>query len=347
MNPILTHRLAAISVRPARRHHNLVAFPLEACDLPDPGHIMLVDALGSGFLTVEEIGKGGSVPELAVYNDSDHYVLMLDGEELAGAKQNRVLNTTILLEKRSHTMIPVSCTEQGRWAYNSPSFSHSGNIMSSKLRNRKARSVSQSLNAGVSFQSDQGDVWEGIAELHADAKTHSSTGAMKDAFEARREGLAGFVEVLAPEPGQIGLLTFIDGKPAGCDLFATHSSFARISEQLVRSYAMDAITSRSSQGTGGIGEPEAKAFLSTLPRLAESDFDSVGLGRDYRYEGPEGSGFALIVGDTPVHASFFAAAGDDRARHPGNRPRIASLSARRSSRERRDNPAREGVSGDD
>ena len=37
---------------------------------------------------------------------------MLAGEEPVGAKQNRILNTTILLKKHSETTIPVSCTKQ-------------------------------------------------------------------------------------------------------------------------------------------------------------------------------------------------------------------------------------------
>jgi len=57
------------------------------------------------------------VPELKVISQSDRPILLLDGEELVGAKQNRVLNTTILLREKAETNIQVSCVEQGRWSY--------------------------------------------------------------------------------------------------------------------------------------------------------------------------------------------------------------------------------------
>jgi hypothetical protein len=42
------------------------------------------------------VSEGGSVPHLLFINDAMRPVLLLDGEELVGAKQNRVLNLTVL-----------------------------------------------------------------------------------------------------------------------------------------------------------------------------------------------------------------------------------------------------------
>jgi ARG and Rhodanese-Phosphatase-superfamily-associated Protein domain len=38
-----------------------------------------------------------------------------DGQELVGAKQNRVLNVTVLIEAESEVLLPLSCVEEGRW----------------------------------------------------------------------------------------------------------------------------------------------------------------------------------------------------------------------------------------
>lgn len=334
MTPTLSSRLAQLTPQPVQRFRNLAILPLTGDTLPKPEHVLLADALEQGFLTVEEISEGGSVPELVVVNDSEHFVLLLDGEEVAGAKQNRVLNTTILLDKRSRTMIPVSCTEQGRWAYSSEKFSHSGNILSSKIRQRKSRSVSNSLKAQASFASDQGEIWESVSELHADAGTNSPTGAMKDAYDARRDALEEFGRAFTNVDDQIGVLVFIDGKPAGCDVFSTPESFSKISDQLIQSYAMDALTSRQRNEDVEVTESDAAKFLEGLTNLEEDVFDSVGVGTDYRYDGKEGNGSALVVDDTPVHASFFANE-EGPEKESSRRARMSSFSRRRSYRRNR------------
>ncbi|NUQ65067.1 MAG: hypothetical protein HUU20_21595 [Pirellulales bacterium] len=43
-------------------------------------------------------------------------MLFLDGEELAGAKQNRILNASLLVGAKSNIKIPVSCAPRGPMA---------------------------------------------------------------------------------------------------------------------------------------------------------------------------------------------------------------------------------------
>ncbi len=314
--PALHHRLDSLTLGPLQSCENFAVFPLLGDSLPDPSFRLLKEALEEGFVTVEEIGEGGSVPELEVVNDSDHYVLLLDGEEVAGAKQNRVLNTTILLDKRSRTRIPVSCTEAGRWSYTTRRFFHSGKIMSSQIRKKKASSVSKSLKMMKTYQSDQGEVWSSIAAMHHAAGTSSKTGAMKDAYDARERDLSRYTEAIHPLEKQVGMLVVIDGKPAGCDIFSRTESYRVIAPHLTESYAMDALISRRKRSPERVSEKQAEQFLRELSKLKEDSFDSVGVGRDLRYEGPPCDGTALLVGDTPVHAAFFFG-GEDREEETG------------------------------
>ena len=71
----------------------------------------------------------------------------LGGEELAGVKQNRIVNTTILVQGNATIVIPVSCVEHGRWSYDSPRFRSKERMMSSNLRAMKSEQVNYSIRS--------------------------------------------------------------------------------------------------------------------------------------------------------------------------------------------------------
>jgi hypothetical protein len=94
-------------------HGALAVIPLLAPSLDDPDWLTLGEAGARARVT--EVSEAGSVPFLQVANGADRPRLLLDGEELVGAKQNRILNTTVLVAAHTEVTIPVSCVEQGRW----------------------------------------------------------------------------------------------------------------------------------------------------------------------------------------------------------------------------------------
>ena len=151
----------------AQAYRNVTVFPVFSSQSGGFDYITLSEALEAHLLTVAEVSQGGSVPELKVVNAGEKPILLLDGEEVAGAKQNRVLNTSVLVAGKDSVVIPVSCTEQGRWNYTSDVFHDSGTVMSREVRARKVRSVSCSLDATACYQSDQSEVWNGIARLQS------------------------------------------------------------------------------------------------------------------------------------------------------------------------------------
>ncbi len=79
-------------------------------------YIGLDEAVARG-LEILEVDEHGVVEELHVQNSLDELVLLYEGEELVGAKQNRIVEWTILAEAQSKLTVPVHCVERGRWAY--------------------------------------------------------------------------------------------------------------------------------------------------------------------------------------------------------------------------------------
>ena len=259
------------------------------------------------------------MPELLVLNRGSHPVLLIDGEELAGAKQNRVLNVSLLLKELSETRIPVSCTEQDRWSYSSKVFQESGNVMAYKTRSRKTRSVHRALAETGAPKSDQGEVWDSIAMLQAKACAPSPTSAMSDVFKAREDDLRRCEEVFRPVPSQVGLVAVIDGKAAGLELVSRSRAYAWLHSKLVRSYALEALLDGSPSPRRGEGKGEvapdsalgtrhsalAKAFLNDILAAKASRFSSVGYGTDVRFQSKHLAGTALVHNDEVMHAAFF------------------------------------------
>jgi hypothetical protein len=85
-------------------------------------------------------------------------VLIVEGEELMGAKQNRVVNVTILVAAGAELVIPVSCVEQGRWHYRSEKFSSGARMMHSSLRRAAQEGMHFIFDRGDGYRSDQGRV---------------------------------------------------------------------------------------------------------------------------------------------------------------------------------------------
>jgi len=318
--------LKRIKLQEPITHGSLTIHPILFDGAPGPGYRSLSSALDAGTAVVTEVDEGGSVPTLMLVNKSTDALLVLDGEELHGAKQNRVLNTTILVAAGAEVVIPVSCTEQGRWAYSSRQFSSSDQVMPHRARSRKMAAVSDSLKSVGAFSSNQGQVWNDVAMYSLDADVHSPTGAMNDTFESHRENLDGYLAAVPCGENQAGMLVLIDGKVVGMDFVSRSEVYAALHGKLVRSYAMDAlIRERERSGELPLEEPglpegnQVADFLAAVAQCTGESFESVGLGEDVRFQGPDAIGTALLVDGDPIHGSFFSRPADRHDQSGGMR----------------------------
>jgi hypothetical protein len=311
MDTIIKNILLDLKLEEPQRHKNMSVFPLLTSLDGGPDYTTLKDALEKALLSVTEVTSGGSVPELKVINTGGISVLLLDGEELAGAKQNRVLNTTILIKEKSETVIPVSCTEQRRWSYVSKAFHDSDTVMSPKLRMEKAKTVATSLSSTGQYKSDQGTVWRKIDEQATKAGTVSETGAMKDTFVQKMADLDEYLKSFRTVPSQKGLLVFIGGEPVGFDFVSKDFVFGLLYPKLIKSYAMEAVLEEKTSEAKP-DQQVAEAFLREAAACEEKKYESVGRGYDYRYESKTMVGSALAVDDKVVHMAFFRVGENDK-----------------------------------
>jgi hypothetical protein len=246
------------------------------------------------------------VPLLRVENHSEIPVLIVDGEELVGAKQNRAVNTTILIPAAAQIKIPVSCVEQGRWSYNSRLFKSGDRIMPAKIRARKAEQVRDSLRNGGSYASNQRTIWSEINQLSASLEVSSPSMEMGAIYRKQRPRLDQYTAAFTPLAGQVGAVFLVNDQAAGVEAFGKPETFAKLFRKLVESYALAAINTRE-EDFAIDSEPHEKALYFSMGILACSieSRPSIGLGTDLRLESALTTGFALVHERQILHLSAF------------------------------------------
>ena len=274
-------------------------------------YITLKEAMESEFLKITEVDDSGSVPELKVINDAETPVLLLDGEELIGAKQNRIVNTSILLKEKSETIIPVSCVEQGRWAYESKNFADSDNIASYNVRTKKSASVKRSMENSGHYSSNQDEVWDEVHKLQNIMEVYSPTGALNDVYEAKSNDLDGYLNAFKRRDSQNGLIVFINGEIMGFDIVSSKSAYRDLHQKLIKSYSLDALVNENKKIKLDDILDKAKKFIKDIQQCNEGKHKSVGYGFDYRFASDSFIGSALLYQDV-IHASFFKSFEIDR-----------------------------------
>ena len=300
--------LAGLKLAESQTHSNLTLFPLIGDVDSALGYVLLDEALDHHLVRVTEVSTGGSVPELALENDSQESVLLVDGDELIGAKQNRVLNLSILVAGGKRLTIPVSCVEQGRWAYRSYEFKAAKRTLFARARARKAESVSHALRTHGERQANQSQVWADVAAKADALGVESATLAMSDIYVDRDAQIDTYVRAFRPLPAQRGAVVAIGGKVVGVELFDSAAAFSRYLEKLVRAYALDALEGQPDELQAAASEHDARAFLDLLWATHAERFKALGEGEDIRLTGRGVAGGALAAGGRLVHLAAFVVA---------------------------------------
>jgi len=283
---------------------NLTLFPLLTREVADASYLTLDEAIAEHIAQVTEISEEGSVGQLRVKNDAKRPVLILDGEELVGAKQNRIVNLTILVAAESVLEIPVTCVEAGRWRHRSKSFSTAGRAHYASARAMKLGQVSESMASQGTRGADQHAVWAHIADKSARMRAFSDTQAAAAMYEHAQAALEEFVRVFEPSSFQLGAIFAIGGRVAGLEAFDSPHTWRKQAHKVIRSYGLDAIDRTGETIPAGRTPSQ---FIDALASLQVNGSPALGLGTDIRFGSADIVGAALVVHDRLVHAVAFPA----------------------------------------
>jgi hypothetical protein len=293
-----------IQVMEPHENSGLQIFGLRWQSKSSLSYATLDEAMAAKTLEVTEISESGSVPTLRVVNKGDKMAFLMAGEQLIGAKQNRVLNVSIMVPAQSTLDVPVSCVEAGRWGYRSPKFASGGSMSHGMLRKMISKHTQRSYEHGGTATSNQGEVWSEVSRKLGAMGSASPSAAFDQVYQDHRTRLNDLLGQVNPPDACHGVAFALGGQIAGADVFDQPATLVKLWAKLARAYALDALEVQ------GPAAPVTKEAVSRwIQGSASADtkpFQPPGLGRDFRIEAPGLFGSALVIDDQPVHFELFA-----------------------------------------
>ena len=296
----------------------MTVFPLVSLEPVELPYVLPEEAIAAGALNIAEVSDQGSVPTLVAANTGSVDILVLDGAQLIGAKQNRMASRSFILPAKSKTDIPVSCIEQGRWHFDRRTFlgapQHSPSKTRKSVRDLEVRlsEGGQAFNAS-NLGAAQGAVWASVDQYSEEVGVRSVTSALDDVYDGARSRIDEWVSAFPSVEGQVGILIFREAEPLALDVVGGRALYARLHDRLLRGFALDALgragrrrSEPDAPAPGAPDESDALHFLSQVKQAKRSTSATVGKG-DYRILSGPVVGAELTDADRLAHRSAFPA----------------------------------------
>jgi hypothetical protein len=313
MQALIRDYIKAVELGTGITHQNMSVYPVFTETDEASRYLSLDEALRDNRIKITEVSESGDVPNLNAKNNAEIAILILAGEELVGAKQNRIVNATFLIGVGRSVAIPVSCVEQGRWRYRSKEFSSENRMCHPSLRRGVHQDVMYSIREGSGYRTNQGRVWDVLAAKLARMKVSSDTDAMSDIYESYDDQLRHYTEKFSMVENQKGFLVTINGQIVGLEIFDSPESMEKYFEKMIHSYALDAIDLAGQKPQTRRKQPEPKIWLEEITEMPLMIQPSLDLGQDLRIENDKIIGSGLLNEDKLLYLSVFAK-GDEQGK---------------------------------
>ena len=290
----------SIELLDSQKYENVEAIPIKSDFFGKKDFLTLKKGYEMNLVEIKEL-EHSTVNTVSCKNDSVTPLILIDGDEITGAMQNRIINDTLLIPAKSTINIPVSCTEHGRWhtkgeGAKSRTFKPSLYSANHSTRSRKSR-------ASYEERDYQGEVWDAISEFESRSNFKSMTSALNDSYENLKDKQNDYLSKFHIEDGQNGVIFIVNGEVKGLELFYNHSIYKEYHEKLCRSYIIEAIVEKKS-----VDNIDRLKLMKVLENISQSEFKSkksIGLGDNLKFSNDFGSGSGLVWEDELIHMTFF------------------------------------------
>ena len=290
--------IASYELMEGQTHKNVAVIPIKTPINHNVDLLTLKKGFELDLVSVKEC-EHSTVNTIIVENKSVVPLLLVDGEEIVGGDQNRIMDATILIAPQSEMKVPVNCTEHGRWGFKSE-FKQSEHIANYSTRLAKH-------HAFRSNGSVQQAVWDSIDELETSRSFSSPTQAMSESYENAKADLDEFLDAFSVVEGQSGIVVLIDGEVKGFEVFLNSEIYREYHEKIIKSYLINA------EITDDVFTINNDAIKSVIDNALNEEFEEAkneGLETRFEIKGGDGVGSCYTYKNELVHMSYLVGSVD-------------------------------------
>lgn len=279
----------------------LAVFPVLGPE-PKLDYTGLAHALKHGSF-VREVDDEGSVGNVIVANRGHTSLLVYEGEEIQGARQNRIFDSSVLAPAGVELRLPVSCVEAGRWdgSRRGERFMPAAHTADPALRRVKRSAANRSAGRGEEHRADQREVWSEVASRLEAHEVVSPSNALSDLYSAKRNALEELRGAIGHISGQVGAIVEISGLPIALDLVSRQEVFAELLPRLGRGYALQALNAPTKKPS----RRAAEGFLAVTLEASRRWLPTLGMGDGFAISQPGVEGSGLTTDGELVALSAF------------------------------------------
>ena len=285
---------------PAEKN-NITTFFLSSIEKNNNKYLSFSEAIAKNQVQISEVNKEGILTKLSVSNKSSDNIIILNGELIIGTqiRQDRIVDSTVLIPGYATVLINTFCGEQYRWSPRlSNKISTSESLYFSSGRANNAADINNKLRK-------QCRIWSEISEKISDFNVKSFTNSVDQIYKKKKVNVEEIVNFFKIPSEAVGVALGINHQLVNIDIFSNNYMLQTYLPKIIRSIALDSFKKISKKSY--LKKKDVHRFLRQIHQANKQKRQVVegALGEELQFNSESVAGSILYHKEQTVHFSAF------------------------------------------
>ena len=281
--------------------NNITTFFLSSIEKNNNKYLSFSEAIAKNQVQISEVNKEGLLTKLSVSNKSSDNIIILNGELIIGTqiRQDRIVDSTVLIPGYATVLINTFCGEQYRWSPRlSNKISTSESLYFSSGRANNAADINTKL-------SKQCRIWSEISEKISDFNVKSFTNSVGQIYKKKKVNVEEIVNFFKIPSEAVGVVLGINNQLVNIDIFSNNCMLQIYLPKIIRSIALDSFKKISKKSY--LKKKDVHRFLRQIHQANKQKRQVVegALGEELQFNSESVAGSILYHKEQTVHFSAF------------------------------------------